>query len=285
MKWSVHAMTAIAVAIILGGCETFSEFVQKVSVDPAVQEQRDQENRVTPIDLDKFPAGRKVSFYNEPTPTKEMRNSLQEAIIGRSAVTCSDFRKRLYVVHAARKIAFQSSALILSTAAAVVGGTAARALSGTSTGLLGVDETVDANALQNSAITAILNTIATARTEFLREMRTKQTRDITTYGMEAAVADAIHYNKLCSLTEAISTLNNAAEQKAANAETIKRIRITNAETLLKQAEDDLARSHVTKATTDVIKIHQDRLDRAKLALDKLRNATTSEVVAGATADN
>ncbi len=209
-----------------------------------------------------------------------MRNSLQEAIIGKSEITCSDFRKRLYAIHAARKIGFQSTALIFSTAAAAVGGTAARAFSGASTGLLGVDETIDANALQNSAITAILNTIATERSQFLQDMRKKQAREIADYPMQGGVADAIHYNKLCSLTEAISALNTAAEKKAANAETIKQVKITNAETMLRQAEDDLNRARAANAAAGVTKTYQDRVDRAKNVLEKLQNATTSEVVEG-----
>jgi hypothetical protein len=279
MKIAIRYIALLLAFPILGGCGYFNEFVQRVSVDAAVEQEKS--DNFSPINLDTYPAGRSVSYYNELNPDDMMRNSLQEAIIGKSEITCSDFRKNLYAIHAARKIGFQSSALILSTAAAVVGGTAAQVLSGTSTGLLGVDETIDANALQNSAIAAVLNTIKTERTQFLQDMRKKQKRGIKAYPMEAAVSDAIHYNKLCSLTEAISALNTAAEKKAANAETIKQIRIANAETMLRQAEDDLGRSKTAGLASDLIKIYQGRVDRAAATLKRLQDATTSEAVEGA----
>ncbi|MCH8097316.1 MAG: hypothetical protein IID53_09580 [Proteobacteria bacterium] len=268
-------------SLALSGCALFEDAIQEFAVDPVVKVEPGEDGKIAVIDLATYPPWEKPAYYTDPRASKETRNKLQEAIIARSVVACSDFRKRLYALHGTRKILFQGASLLLSGTAAVVGGGAAQALAAASAGALGIDETIDANALQNAAITAVLNTIATGRAQALTAMRKKQNRTIKKYSMQAAVGDAIRYNKLCSLTEAISAMSNALQKKNSNASVIKRIKTTNAKILLGKAEDELIQLSTASLKSPVaITAAEARVERLKNELKVLLNATTEEVVEG-----
>ncbi len=158
--------------LALSGCEFFDDKIQKFAVDPVVKVESGTDGKIAVINLKTYPSWKNNTVYYQ-NPTEENRNKLQDAIIARSVVACSDFRKRLYALHGTRKILFQGASLLLSGAAAVVGGEAAQILAAMSAGALGIDETIDAHALQNAAISAILNTITTTREGALTAMRQK----------------------------------------------------------------------------------------------------------------
>ena len=270
----------VTCGLALSACEFLDDKIQKFAVDPVVKVESGPDGKIEVIDLTTYPPWEDDTVYYQ-NPTKENRKKLQEAIIARSVVACSDFRKRLYALHGTRKILFQGASLLLSGAAAVVGGEAAQILAAMSAGALGLDATIDAHALQNAAISAVLNTIKTTRDGALAAMRKKKKRTIKKYSMQAAVGDAIRYNKLCSLTEAISAMNNALQKKNENATTIKQIKITNAKILLRKAEEELIRLSTASTKSPVaITVAKERSERLKKDLLALSTATTEEVVEG-----
>lgn len=275
------AIAAIA-ATALAGCSDFREVIQRVSVQPAVVSKEgpvDQNDKPMPVDLDTFGAyvdgaGNHIAAtYKRPADkvTQVERNQLQEAIISASDATCSEFRRELFALHSVRKVGFQGAAILLSGAAAAVGGAAAKtALAAASTAVLGVDQTIDANVLQNNAIDLILHTITSERQNALADMRKKQSATPADYTAQAAVTDAIHYNSLCSLTEAVSSLYSSVDKKVANAQALKEVQLQFAETQLHDVERRLMAANAAKSPNAAnIKILSDERDRAQKALDAL----------------
>ena len=286
----------IPVIFLLGtvaasGCTWIGEQIQEVAVKPAVTMGIDK--RVGPVNLDTYgkDGTNGKATYENPGATKDDRSRLQGAIIVYSHGACSEFRMRLFAIHGARKVLFQGSALLLSGAAtAVTGNVAKTVLSALSAGVLGTDETIDAHFLQNAAITGILNTITSERKQALIDMRQKQGREITEYSVQAAVADAVRYNRLCSLTEAISIMSNATQKKNMNANVIKNIAITNARIRLQSAQGKLDRAEEKKAAVadspafKTLEVRVERLktevERLQGELDGLMGATSEEVTEG-----
>ena len=268
MRSMLRIGAVIGAVAILAGCENFQNVIQKVSVEPAVKS--NSKDVLDVVNLDTYPEGSSgAPYYNNPNADEKMRNDLQEAIIARSEVTCADFRKQLFATHVVRKVGLQSLALVLTGAAAAVGGEAAKtALAAAGAAVQGIDETVDAEALQKNAITAVLNTITSERTKLLAEMRARVGQTPEKYPIKAAVTDAIRYNNICSLTEALSVLGTSVEQKNAAAKTIKEMRISLARVQLARAIAE--RQRLPAGSAGILATTADnKIKRAETVLNEL----------------
>ena len=89
--------------------------------------------------------------------------------------------------------------------------------------------------------------------------------------MQGAVTDAIRYNNLCSLTEAISASSSSVDRKIANEKDLRSVRIRLAEQELQNYELQLMEAMAAIRSADFIQILKDRRDRAKAAVDQLLN--------------
>lgn len=258
--------------VALQGCQTMSEIIQDWSVQRVVSRSSDQDGKVDPVNLDTFTwkeRANEETAYRLAAGSQTSRNRLQREIMRRSDVACDMYIKKLFVAHSGRKVLTQSSAILLSGAAAVVGGTPATVLSGLAAATLGIDGVIDAEVLQNQFIATIITKIEAERKSLHGDIMNYQDRKTTNYSREAALADAVRYNLLCSSVRAIVLLSNDATNKYAQAEALLNVRKENLLVKLKNARAEVFDADGNEKTGLALKYAQEDVTRIAAEYGKL----------------
>jgi hypothetical protein len=150
------------------------------------------------------------------------RNSFQDSLIRASNASCNEFKDNLLLIRADTGFLATASSVVfgaLGAAAGAVGSiSAAPILTGASGASAGVGEAFDSAYFQDQVTKIINDGIDNKRAEVLGKIAKRREEGITSYGIDAAIADIENYHGACSIR---SGLDKAEKTLAKQIEEIK----------------------------------------------------------------
>ena len=216
-----------------------------VTTDVAFDQLRNNSTWTKPISLSRD-VDTDVAVKDNPPPLSDVelnqtirRNNFQDSLIRASNASCNEFKDNLLLIRADTGFLATASSVIfgaLGAAAGAVGSiSAAPVLAGASGASAGVGEAFDSAYFQEQVTKIINDGIDNKRAEVLGRIAKRREDSITSYGIDAAVADIENYHGACSIR---SGLDKAEKTLAKQIEEIKERLDTRLEELKAPGPED-----------------------------------------------
>lgn len=161
--------------------------------------------------LNRAHAAFEQALFNKPSQAVAERNSLQDRLISASDQSCGLFKKYLNASQASTNFLFGSSSLALAAVATNV--TSAAAAKNYTTGALigsGVSAQFNVDMFNSQVTFAIAKAIDINRkTELEKLYQQRNNKTYETYGISAAIGDALRYHELCSLMSGLAAMDKS----------------------------------------------------------------------------
>lgn len=157
------------------------------------------------------PAGAKA-IKNPVFQSRLGRNRLQDHLIAQSNDVCDIQKAAMFGKITTANLAFDFATIGLATASTLVTGGASDILAGAASATAGGRAALNENLVQNLLVTAITESIDGERTNRLTDIRVRQSDNLDTYSIEAAIGDALLYHEQCSLYAGLEKLRQQADK-------------------------------------------------------------------------
>lgn len=148
---------------------------------------------------------------------KYLRNDLQERLINASNQRCSAYIRTVVSSQSQTQMGWTGLAALLAGAATVVPHElTARTLAAGSTFSIGILNSYNESYFNNLAITVVSSGISRKRENILSSIEEKQEKPLTTYPVNAAIADALTYHGACNIVSGMEEASNALNSENGN---------------------------------------------------------------------
>ncbi len=207
---------------------------------------------------------------NNSTKSSARRSQIQDRLIAASNQRCNLYSTYLTRLSNFNNSIFGTATTILGGAGAIVTGEkAARVLSGLAGITSGTRAELNQAIFDNVASSIIIPGIEKNRSVILKSILVKRSEDISTYTVEAAIADAIHYHGACNINAGIDYAHKSLQ--------------TTDDVSIKKFNETLANLGVARslslssdfASISSLVIAKDVLNEYSQKLEKLKNLSTS----------
>ena len=141
---------------------------------------------------------------------KYRRNDLQERLITASNQRCSAYIRTIVSSKSQTQMGWTGLATLLSGAAAVIpNALTAKAFAAGSTVSTGLLSTYNEAYFNNLAVTVVSSGISKQRESILASISTSQTKPLSEYPINAAIADALAYHAACNIVSGMEAAAKA----------------------------------------------------------------------------
>jgi F0F1-type ATP synthase membrane subunit c/vacuolar-type H+-ATPase subunit K len=142
--------------------------------------------------------------------SEDYRNQVQSRLLAKSDINCNQFVEAVDSRRAASNVTLGIFATATATAAAIVSGRAGQNLAGMSAVTSAAEQSINDEMFSGILMPNIVREIRTSRSVLRDAISKKYGQKTKDYSYYAAVADAIYYHNLCSLTVALSSIVSKA---------------------------------------------------------------------------